>query len=257
MRDCGEIYWQDLLSAVDKPKKPEMTFFSSMYGSKLRSDSPLDASYWRANLERPVLFHQAIQALLRQNQNANGEQSRIMLEIGPHSALAGPLRQISCDTGDKIFYSSSLVRHRDARNCMLETIGQLWIRSVPVRLSMLFPAGGRTLTDLPPYSWFHEERFWEENRISKQWRFRKELPHEILGSPILEWNDNVPTWRNILSVENVPWLRGHKIVRTPSVPIFPQPLWKSLTQLHVHLLRASFTQLFRNMSYTTDACVCN
>lgn len=230
MRECGETYLQNLSSALDKSTEPQIPFFSSTYGSRLKSNLPLDASYWRANLERPVRFDTAVRALLKSACDSNDGQSRIMLEIGPHSTLAGPLRQISSDTKDKIFYSSSLVRHRDGRHSMLEAIGQLWVRSVPIRLGALFDAGGKTLTDLPPYPWFHEESFWEENRISKQWRFRKELPHEILGCPVLEWNETEPTWRNILSVEDVSWLGGHKIVS--AFPCSPLPfLLRILTPL--------------------------
>ncbi|KAJ0120167.1 polyketide synthase [Diaporthe amygdali] len=156
-------------------------------------------------------FDTAVRSLLQHMSEADDGHSRIMLEIGPHSALAGPLRQIFRDTNSKLLYASTLVRHRNGKESLLEAVGQLWVRSVQVNLSTLFPAGGKVLTDLPPYPWYHEQPFWEENRIAQQWRFRKELPHEILGSPILEWNDMEPTWRNILSVEDIPWLSDHKI----------------------------------------------
>lgn len=211
MIECGEIYLQNLLTTLEKPTETRIPFFSSTYGNQLAANLKLDEQYWRLNLESPVRFDTAVRSLLQHMSEADGGQSRIMLEIGPHSALAGPLRQIFRDTNSKPLYASTLVRHRNGKESLLEAVGQLWVRSVQVNLSTLFPAGGKVLTDLPPYPWYHEKPFWEENRIAQQWRFRKELPHEILGSPILEWNDMEPTWRNILSVEDIPWLSDHKI----------------------------------------------
>lgn len=211
MVECGEIYLQNLSSSLDKPAETRVPFFSSTYGGQLADKLKLDEQYWRLNLESPVRFETAVRNLVQDMRIADDGESRIMLEIGPHSALAGPLRQIFHDTNRNLLYYSTLVRHRDAKSSLLEAIGQLWVHSVPVNLSALFPTGGKVLTDLPTYPWYHEQSFWEENRIAKQWRFRKELPHETLGSPVLEWNDMEPTWRNILSVEDVPWLSDHKI----------------------------------------------
>jgi acyl transferase domain-containing protein len=42
-------------------------------------------------------------------------------------------------------------------------------------------------------------------------RLRKFPCHELLGSRILEGNDLEPTWRNLLNLEAVPWIRDHKL----------------------------------------------
>lgn len=211
MVECGEIYLQNLSSTLEKTKQTRIPFFSSTYGGQLADKTKLDEQYWRLNLQSPVRFDTAVRSLLQEMSQEDDGKSRIMLEIGPHSALAGPLRQIFRDTNRKLTYTSTLVRQRNAKASLLEAIGHLWVHSVPINLSALFPTGGKVLTDLPTYPWYHEQSFWEENRIAKQWRFRKDLPHEVLGSPVLEWNDMEPTWRNILSVEDIPWLSDHKI----------------------------------------------
>jgi hypothetical protein len=43
-------------------------------------------------------------------------------------------------------------------------------------------------------------------------RFRKFKRHELLGSRTLESTDIEPSWRNVLRLEDVPWLADHKIV---------------------------------------------
>lgn len=244
MVECGEIYLQNLSSTVDNPAATRIPFFSSTYGCQLAEKLKLDEQYWRLNLQSPVRFDTAVCSLLQDMSKVDDDKSRIMLEIGPHSALAGPLRQIFRDSKSKLTYTSTLVRHRNAKAALLEAIGQLWVHSVPVTLSALFPQGGKVLTDLPTYPWYHEQSFWEENRIAKQWRFRKELPHEILGSPILEWNDMEPTWRNILSVEDIPWLGDHKIVKDI---VFPAAGYIAMVGESLRQLEGGSTYSLRNV----------
>lgn len=43
-------------------------------------------------------------------------------------------------------------------------------------------------------------------------RQRKFPRHELLGSRILEGNDLEPTWRTVINLEDVPWIRDHKII---------------------------------------------
>ena len=85
-------------------------------------------------------------------------------------------------------------------------MGQL--HSLGVKIS--YPPGSEeVLTDLPSYSWHYEKSYWSETRVQKNWRFRKHLPHDLLGLRILEGSDVAPTWRNVLRTANVPWLNDH------------------------------------------------
>ncbi|KAH8433977.1 Mycolipanoate synthase [Aspergillus melleus] len=43
----------------------------------------------------------------------------------------------------------------------------------------------------------------------KNWRFRKHLPHDLLGLRVIEANEVSPMWRNELRLMDVPWLRDH------------------------------------------------
>lgn len=89
MIGLGEGYEQDLnsmlssLSTLESKLRPSSSFFSSKVGS-IYPEKKIDASYWRSNLESPVLFHQAITSLV--------ETSSVdaLLEIGPHTALKRP-----------------------------------------------------------------------------------------------------------------------------------------------------------------------
>ena len=63
--------------------------YSCITGELLKAEI-VPFEYWRSSLELPVLFDQASQALF-----ASHSTARYVVEIGPHSALAGPIRQIT------------------------------------------------------------------------------------------------------------------------------------------------------------------
>jgi hypothetical protein len=65
------------------------------------------------------------------------------------------------------------------------------------------------LKDLPAYSWLHEESFFSETRLVREWRNPKAPHHELLGPRSLESTDLEPSWRRVLFVGHVPWLWDH------------------------------------------------
>jgi len=74
----------------------------------------------------------------------------------------------------------------------------------------------KTITDLPPYQWqYPKEITLFENRWTREWRLRMHPRHDILGSRIPGANKNEPTWRNLLCVNNVPWLKDHRVSARP------------------------------------------
>ncbi|PGH05504.1 hypothetical protein AJ80_08325 [Polytolypa hystricis UAMH7299] len=206
MLPLGQTY-EDHLSPLVKAQPPSVPFFSSVTG-KLASATTFGPQYWRQNLESPVKFFPAIRALI-----ASQESDQFFLEIGPHSALSGPIRQIfgaSASKGRRT-YLASLVRGANAVDSVLEMAGQLFLKSIPVQLEHL-TSSGRTLTDIPNYPWQHENVLWNEPRVVKEWRTRPFPPHELLGSRIIESSDLEPMWRNMLRLKDAAWLRDHKVL---------------------------------------------
>jgi acyl transferase domain-containing protein len=98
------------------------------------------------------------------------------LEVGPHSALAGPLRQIfKVIPGKKdLSYLSALIRSKDCTESFLKMVGQLYLQTVHIKFDFLTPSG-KVLTDLPRYQWRHETSFWHESRITKEWYVKQWL----------------------------------------------------------------------------------
>ena len=74
------------------------------------------------------------------------------------------------------------------------------------------------LVDLPPYQWDHSQRYWHEVR-ERQEMLKYTIPrHDLLGSRVSDCAVETPRWKNVLTVEDVPWLRDHSV---QDVIIFP------------------------------------
>ncbi|KAL4894558.1 hypothetical protein BDV59DRAFT_207137 [Aspergillus ambiguus] len=203
MRSVGDMY-RELISKHLAPRAPKIPFYSSVHGGKLLSAAAdFGPRYWQENLENPVLFYSAVTALLQ----ASPRMAHV--EVGPHHALRGPLRQIYQEKGVTVQYIPTLSRGENDTKTILSTIGQLYTAGALVTLPSEPGQLQRVLSDLPPYPWHYERAYWAETRVMHNWRFRKHPPHDLLGSRTLDSTDLSPTWRCDLRVGDVPWLKDH------------------------------------------------
>lgn len=185
----------------------------------------LGPEYWRANLENPVQFNTAIK-------NLAAKGSYHLIEIGPHSALQGPIKQIRTSLGiseNVLPYSSTLLRGKDANVCMKNIAGELYLIGHAVDFSAvndMQPSSSDTsspsvVQDLPSYHWTYRELLWKEPRASVELRHRQNVRHELLGSETTAANGIERCWRNILKPAEVPWLDDHRVSETiPSLRSF-------------------------------------
>ncbi|KAF3491768.1 uncharacterized protein GIQ15_01285 [Arthroderma uncinatum] len=213
MHQVGGSYETALAPYVGQIKQNSdmLPFFSTVTSTVLTEPHALDASYWRNNLEKPVLFSKGVSAVLKEV----GKGSVAFMEVGPHSALSGPLRQIFEHTPNKgdAVYIPTITRvdnpdSHDSRSQLLASVGAAYSNGFRVDLERVIESGS-VLTDLPPYPWKHELRYWRESRLIDQWRMRGDQRHELLGARTSSSPDLEPSWRNMLSLESVPWVEEH------------------------------------------------
>ncbi|KAI4198757.1 MAG: hypothetical protein LQ350_005080 [Teloschistes chrysophthalmus] len=165
-------------------------FFSSVYGKQFPSKT-LGPHYWRENLESPVLFHEAVSEMV------TTMQPEVLVEIGPHSALMAPLRQISKSMSSDIKfpeYLSAIKRNSNNVRDMLELAGTFFVKGYHIDLARVNavedadsdkPWVGTTVIDLPHYQWQYPENILlHENRYTKEWRLRMHPRHDVLGSRV-------------------------------------------------------------------------
>nr|ART35027.1 polyketide synthase [Fusarium verticillioides] len=193
---------------------------SSVTNAFLDENTVLDEKYWSANLTSPVLFNQAVQTALARKDMAIDT----VIEIGPHSALSGPIRQIKAHlSADKVQYLPTLIRGARCAEQVLKLAGELFLRDYPIDLQRitaieeLSPSGkitsrrGHLIVDLPPYQWDKAKKFWAESRESKEHRSPRFPRHDILGQLTIGGSLKEPTWRNVLRLKDLPWLRDHSL----------------------------------------------
>ncbi|CAA9966684.1 Beta-ketoacyl synthase [Pyrenophora teres f. maculata] len=205
----GEHYHQAMVDAGVVGNPPTIPFFSSVTGHPHGNTkgSQLGPPYWQSNLERPVLFKGAVQALLASAVIKNP----VLLEIGPHSALAGPLRQILTAASSNAAYVASLVRRQNTAENLLHTIGKLYTLHVALDFKSVVTSPASLVAGLPRYPWHHAQKFWYESRMSKEWLNREHVHHPLLGSRVIASTDLEPIWRNFLSPKYTPWIAHHQL----------------------------------------------
>lgn len=205
----------------DPPKPSKAIMVSSVTASRISPQAKIDEQYWIANLCNPVLFQQAIQVVATDSQFSNVD---LLIEIGPHSALSGAIRQICTTfTFDKLRYLPTLRRNTNSASQLLTLAGELFLKDYPLdteQISLIeepLPNGktrqvrGCVIVDLPTYQWNYTKDYWTETRRSREHRAPRYARHDILGARIPGGSLAEPLWRNILRIRDIPWLQHHSL----------------------------------------------
>ncbi|KAA8894529.1 hybrid PKS-NRPS [Sphaerosporella brunnea] len=200
-----------------QPGNSSCVWTSSVTADRIADLESLADVYWTNNMIQPVLFSQAIERAME-----NGGPFDMMVEVGPHPALEGPVTQtVKPILGSTVPYCGLLRRGHDDVETLTGALGYIWTcfgRSAAIDFDgyrLVFenspgqPRPPRLLKDLPAYSWDHDHIHWKESRVSRNSRFRDDQVHELLGRRRPDDSSHEIRWRNIIRLEEVPWLRGH------------------------------------------------
>ncbi|KAK7733693.1 putative PKS/NRPS-like protein biosynthetic cluster [Cytospora paraplurivora] len=209
----------------DAPK-----FYSSLAGGRLPIRELQTPDYWVENLVSPVKFSDAVSHILTDKSTVTtklGDQQppnpvTEFLELGPHSALQGPLREImgAIPNTKDIGYTTLLRRREDAIGTIMEAAGWLYTRGQHIDIEAVNNSRGihdskhespKMVVDLPPYPFNHSTTYWRESRLSKGYRLREYPRHELLGAPVPDWNKMNAIWRNWIRLNENPWVKDHMI----------------------------------------------
>lgn len=215
MKAVADQYLCGLQGLEHSRARDNIQLYSSVTGQP--KTTGFGPEYWVQNLVSTVRFSDALVAAC---ELAPGSRAvpRVFLEVGPHAALAGPVKQTLVSGPSKVDhkYVSALVRERNAYTSVLSLAGKLFEFGVDINLEAVNDISGGAydrvaMHDLPPYSWDYSNRYWHESRLSKEYRFRKHPYHDLLGLRLVGSTPLEPVWRNLLSVDAQPWLAEHII----------------------------------------------
>ncbi|KAI0179166.1 ketoacyl-synt-domain-containing protein [Hypoxylon sp. FL1284] len=221
MKLIAELY-QSMIADVElKEIDNNVEFFSSLRSRKVNADE-LGPIYWVENLTNPVRFTTAMKALCEES------EPDLLIEIGPHAALKGPIMQIlktlAPSAAKAPIYIPTLLRGRDASETMLELAGQLFVRGYEgidffnINHNRSEIEKPDTISFLYTYPW-SRQRCWYESRITRQHRLKPFARHDLIGT-LADWSSELePTWRNFIRLEELPWLREYRIRDRPVFPV--------------------------------------
>ena len=224
--------YEDYISAIKlyNDKKPAGTsnvrMMSTVTNQFVERDLTCTPSYWRTNLESPVLFSDSFQ-------NMVADHGYNLIEIGPHPTLELPIKQIRKKlqlSDSQLLYFPTLFRGKDSVDSMLNLVGNLYLHgydidfekvnhvpSAPISSPNLMTEC-RVMQNLPKYNWHYDHPLWNESRISSEFRNRDYSRHDLLGSRIPGGSQEMLCWRNVITVKDLPWLADHKLGQTTVFP---------------------------------------
>ncbi|KAI1173842.1 putative polyketide synthase [Nemania sp. FL0916] len=198
----------------------QATMISSVTGQSLAKQDACRSEYWRRNLERSVLFSDAVAQLF-----TDGDAT--LIEIGPHPALQVPVKEIRATMTDQSssvvgHYLPTLCRNKNEVISIMSLAGNLFSHGYKLdfdALNQVAKDEQQVFVSLPTYSWDYSNTVpWKEPRPSMELRNRRHGPHELLGSMMTGGSENCLIWRNTISSHDVPWLRDHKFGSTVLFP---------------------------------------
>jgi NADPH:quinone reductase-like Zn-dependent oxidoreductase/ubiquinone/menaquinone biosynthesis C-methylase UbiE len=203
------------------------TMISSVSCNEVSTDDLLNGEYWVQNMVSPVNFLGALELCCSSSKPTPGKlnvfpvfpPANTLMEIGPHSALQGPIRDIlqSLGTDTEVTYTSPLIRNRKGTATFLATMGQLHCRGIKIdvnklnRLSSRGPHFVQVMKDLPQYPFNHSITHWDESNQSRELRIGDHVRNKLLGAPGQDWNILRPTWRLFIRSEDLDWVKDHKV----------------------------------------------
>ncbi|KAF9764141.1 Reducing polyketide synthase fub1, partial [Fusarium sp. DS 682] len=230
MQQISEEYLNSLSGKWELvPGNPKVRMFSSV-SAKPIDGTELGAAYWVANLVSPVNFSGAVTAAANAGalgkKKASGKKGSAdaMVEIGPHAALQGPLKQILDSVADKVAspkYFSAIKRKQDTVQTTLEVVGELLVlgHSVNVSLANAYTESTSALVDLPPYAWNTSNSYWHESAAVTAYKQRSHPRLELLGVRDPRSTKAEPAWHNYLRISEQPWIEHHQFQNTNIYPM--------------------------------------
>ncbi|KAK8112334.1 uncharacterized protein PG998_008791 [Apiospora kogelbergensis] len=196
---AGEYYqMMEALEPVD-PAAGSPRMISSVLGEEV-SYEQLGPFYWLQNFQSPVLFSDALKELMQPADKIDPEID-LLVELGPHSTLGGPIEQILAHHGVQgVAYQSALRRGTDACETTLRMAQELFHQGIELDVA-------KVNGDYNAYPRVQRER-WHRAAPAKG----------LLGAPTPVMQEKQHVWRGFIRLDDEPWLRGHTVGDTVVFP---------------------------------------
>ncbi|MFI0776831.1 SDR family NAD(P)-dependent oxidoreductase [Streptomyces sp. NPDC021212] len=191
------------------PRRPDVPFYTTVLDDP--HDVPaFDASYWCANLRRPVRFSAALAA-------AAADRHLVYVEISPHPVVTHPVARTLAELTRDPVVLPTLRRGEDETTTFRTQLAALHCAGVPVDWAHLY--GDGDLADVPAIT-FDRTPHWATPALpapaaDTSGRSAGELPGshtEVPGESLRH------SWRASTGTATLPWLDDHRVHGTPVLP---------------------------------------
>ncbi|QRR36015.1 type I polyketide synthase [Hydrogenophaga sp. YM1] len=196
---------------------PSMDLASNLTGT-LAGEEVCTPEYWCQHVRDAVRFGDGIAALQK-------EGYRVFVEVGPAPTLVNMAQRASA-LADASFIASLRKGRADTR-CLLESLGRLHARGLPVQWrAVLGEAAARQRVVLPTYA-FQRERYWFEpgGRAEGAALAPTRSGHPLLGGVV---PSPLSIFQSHIGVASQPWLADHRIFE---FTLFPGTGFLELAQI--------------------------
>ena len=205
------------------------TMISSVTGGRITAADLQSPEYWVSNMVSPVHFSDAISHLIGDTTQTIRKKLdlshrhrlnlKMLVEVGPHSALQSPIRDILSEMhlSSNISYTSILRKKASPLKSALSAAGEMKCLGCSIDVvDICMPEERRSeglmvLPNLPAYPFDHSRTYWHESRLSNRFRTQRQGKLDLLGKPVSDWNPLEGRWRNHLRVSEMPWMEDHVI----------------------------------------------
>jgi NADPH:quinone reductase-like Zn-dependent oxidoreductase/malonyl CoA-acyl carrier protein transacylase/SAM-dependent methyltransferase len=207
-----------VMTPIGKSKK-QCTFHSSVTASVVQQAFTSSPTYWAMNLVCPVQFSHTLRHLLAAIPTAHNPPT--ILELGPHAALRGPVREICAQFASKnntspATYVPTLQRNQNGFDDILELLALLTNLGQPVKtknaiLDSTAHSTGKMLTDLPGYQFNLDAKYWHTSRLQSAKLYGGSPWNVMLGHRVDEAIGDMLHFRHVFTLDDIPWLADHQV----------------------------------------------
>ncbi|TCO60800.1 type I polyketide synthase [Actinocrispum wychmicini] len=191
------------------PRTSDIPFYSTVTGAQMDT-AGLDTAYWYRNMREPVLFYDAVQALL-----ADGH--RTFVEPSPHPMLVSSVQETAADRDIDAGVLGTLRRGEGGEPRVHVALAEAHANGVHVDWQRLL--GPAQQVDLPTYAFQHRP-YWLDRAAGGSDVTAAGLDHTdhpLLGA-VTELPDGGHLCTGRISLASHAWLAEHAVGGTPLLP---------------------------------------
>lgn len=219
----------DLDEGTPTPNRPLMV--STVTSAIADCKEVCSGQYWARNMTSTVDFLGAMQLCVTASsatvslESLDRPQVKLLrtdgwLELGPHSSLQGPIREILASASMHDFvYTSSLVRGQSALFSVLSAVGHLYCNNFSVAVAKATSLGlsieradsRRIQTHIPRYQFDHSILYWDESKANLNFRLRPDGYKDNLGWRTSDTDVFERQWKLAVKEDDMPWVSHHQV----------------------------------------------